>query len=421
MIDLQHLIDTAWRNNEFAQGGFILMAAGAALAYLRGIPGILWRWAKNRLLFTVEIDNTDQSFHWVMAWLASRGKGRFVQARARFDGDSGPPSRYGGDEHRRQGPTFDLSPRSFTTFRFKGRRVMAWLTKEPVQNSAEFRQTVTLQFLAARGCRELAQVLLTEAYELVVGRTGRVVEVWSVTGYGEWTLADRRPVRSLDTLVLPEGVKEQVFDDARKFLAEKDWYASVGVPWRRGYLLHGPAGSGKSTIAHVLASELGLNVYVVNLAATLEGGLERAMQWVPSGAIVLLEDIDTAYKNQREKSDGSHVSFAGLLNALDGVAAKDGRILIMTTNHKHLLDPALIRPGRADVHVLMDDATEDQARRMFRRFFPDANDDSAERFGRNWSGKSMAAIQNHLLTHRTDPAAACATLPSAEPGTSMAA
>jgi len=45
------------------------------------------------------------------------------------------------------------------------------------------------------------------------------------------------------------------------------------------------------------------------------------------------------------------VSFSGLLNAIDGVRSQEGRILFMTTNHKENLDPALLRPGRADKHI----------------------------------------------------------------------
>lgn len=45
------------------------------------------------------------------------------------------------------------------------------------------------------------------------------------------------------------------------------------------------------------------------------------------------------------------------MNALDGIRSVDGRILFMTTNHKEKLDPALLRPGRADVHVKLDNAS----------------------------------------------------------------
>jgi mitochondrial chaperone BCS1 len=63
------------------------------------------------------------------------------------------------------------------------------------------------------------------------------------------------------------------------------------------------------------------------------------------------------------------VTFSGFLNALDGVASGEERIVFMTTNHPERLDPALIRPGRVDLQVLIDDASPEQARRLFTRFY----------------------------------------------------
>ena len=65
----------------------------------------------------------------------------------------------------------------------------------------------------------------------------------------------------------------------------------------------------------------------------------------------------------------SSVTFSGFLNALDGVASGEERIIFMTTNHPERLDPALIRPGRVDLSVLIDDATPSQARILFTRFY----------------------------------------------------
>ena len=63
------------------------------------------------------------------------------------------------------------------------------------------------------------------------------------------------------------------------------------------------------------------------------------------------------------------MTFSGFLNALDGVASGEERIIFMTTNHPERLDPALIRPGRVDLSVLLDDATPEQARRLFLQFY----------------------------------------------------
>lgn len=63
------------------------------------------------------------------------------------------------------------------------------------------------------------------------------------------------------------------------------------------------------------------------------------------------------------------VSFSGLLNAIDGVASQEGRILIMTTNHKDRLDPALIRPGRVDVQIEFGYAGKETLVEIFRELY----------------------------------------------------
>uniref|UniRef100_A0A0D2Y895 BCS1 N-terminal domain-containing protein n=1 Tax=Fusarium oxysporum (strain Fo5176) TaxID=660025 RepID=A0A0D2Y895_FUSOF len=63
------------------------------------------------------------------------------------------------------------------------------------------------------------------------------------------------------------------------------------------------------------------------------------------------------------------ISLSGLLNAIDGVASHEGRILIMTTNKPESLDEALVRPGRVDLQVGFKNATSEQARQLFYRMY----------------------------------------------------
>lgn len=76
----------------------------------------------------------------------------------------------------------------------------------------------------------------------------------------------------------------------------------------------------------------------------------------------------------------SSVTFSGLLNALDGVASSEERIIFMTTNHYSRLDPALIRPGRVDLHEYLGDAEGEQAQRLFIKFY--GSDSDTERVWR---------------------------------------
>jgi chaperone BCS1 len=118
-------------------------------------------------------------------------------------------------------------------------------------------------------------------------------------------------------------------------------------------------GCGKTSFAQVLASELKLDICILNMSQKdlTDNSLAANLRDAPDKAIILLEDVDAIFVERTSASDksgrntNSGISFSGLLNAIDGVAAQEGRIFFMTTNHVEKLDPALIRPGRCDVKV----------------------------------------------------------------------
>jgi chaperone BCS1 len=211
----------------------------------------------------------------------------------------------------------------------------------------------------------------------------------------------------MESVILPDGQKERLVRDAKWFFGAANWYADRGVPYRRGYLFSGPPGTGKSSIVLLLASELGKPVYALNLASvTTDAAIMEAFAEVPLNAILLVEDIDAmriSKSRVETKKDGQPGSTAlttlsGLLNAIDGVAAPEGRLLVMTSNHPEKLDPALIRPGRIDLHERFELLGWDAVRRMFLRFHPGAAAE-ADRFAdRVGEAVSPAELQRILLT-----------------------
>lgn len=85
------------------------------------------------------------------------------------------------------------------------------------------------------------------------------------------------------------------------------------------------------------------------------------------------------------------MTFSGLLNALDGVASSEERIIFMTTNHFDQLDPALIRPGRVDLQEFLDDAAGEQARRLYVKFYGPSR---AEEQTRTWrEGEEVLSVE----------------------------
>ncbi|KAK5114789.1 hypothetical protein LTR85_010102 [Meristemomyces frigidus] len=255
-----------------------------------------------------------------------------------------------------------------------------------------------------------------------------------------WHAGILRPARSLDSVFLPDGVRDRLVSEVRTYLTDstKSYYSTIGVPWRRGLLLHGPPGTGKTKFTAMLASELNVDIYTLSLSATTISDvvLDSLFEQLPSKCIVLLEDIDSAGigresmksdKNEMRKATDS-VTLSGLLNALDGEWAVEGRIIIMTTNHIDRIDPALKRPGRIDRQQLFGYAAADVAVQIFQHFFSDSARrllgllqwptdqriaDLANTFAAGIPAGEItpAEVQEHLLEYRMDPAAAVLHVP----------
>ncbi|KAG0347163.1 hypothetical protein BG004_008319 [Podila humilis] len=160
-------------------------------------------------------------------------------------------------------------------------------------------------------------------------------------------------------------LKNYIVEDAKEFFASESWYAERGLPFRRGLLLYGSPGTGKTSFIHALAGELGLNIYVVNLSSKTisDDTLSELVSDTPSRCLLLIEDVDAAFVQRESKDAASGITFSGLLNSVDGVSAQEGRML-------YRLDEALIRPGRVDVRAKFGKATQSQAQELFVKFFP---------------------------------------------------
>ncbi|KAI5118666.1 hypothetical protein M0805_001039 [Coniferiporia weirii] len=239
--------------------------------------------------------------------------------------------------------------------------------------------------------RSVLQDLVQAARGEYLKSTTSKVTVHLSNSNGIWMTTVTKNRRSLSTLILPEGVKEALLADARDFLDSEEWYTWAGVPHRRGYLLYGEPGTGKSTTIHALAGELGLEIYYIQLASQgmTDSSLAQLISDAPSRCIILLEDLDCAFPSREDDDDNdeqnvdtlskaldhwgdkprSEVTLSGLLNVLDSVSSEEGRITFATTNHIERLDPALIRAGRMDVKVEYKLATRLQISQTFLRFY----------------------------------------------------
>lgn len=150
---------------------------------------------------------------------------------------------------------------------------------------------------------------------------------------------------TLDQVVLRGTMKEEILHDLSSFFTSRELYAEYGVPWKRGILLLGPPGNGKTHATKALINTLGQRcVYVRTFSRgmpdvfAIRAVFDRARDIAP--CLVVLEDLDAMITPENRSY---------FLNELDGFAGNDGILTLATTNHPERLDPAILdRPSRFD-------------------------------------------------------------------------
>ena len=219
---------------------------------------------------------------------------------------------------------------------------------------------------------EIAERYDTIMYERVKeevdsGRSPRPYASWTGMGWNWKELLPRDP----DSVVLHGSDKEDLFTDIDRFRSQKVEYLRTNIPWHRGYLFHGPPGTGKTSLGMAVASAYDMPIYFLPLNnVTSDADLVKAVSGIESReAVLILEDIDVVRATHNREKDSTNdkdksVTLAGLLNVLDGVNSPSGLVTIMTTNHLTTLDPALIRPGRVDMQIEIGFLDDDQLRRL---------------------------------------------------------
>lgn len=387
------------QTNHFFSGGFVLMVMGGLVAYCRNLPHKIWNWIETRVFIEFEIPMKDEAFAWFNDWLAkqtySRKRARWLTVKTLW--------------HDGTDPTIILSPAPGIHWLWWHKTLLI-VRRERKETPAESlgvpisQETFVVKMLTRD--RAKVEVLLRETYRATTRDDSDRINV-NVVRWGDWYSQGKRRRRSIDSVILKDGLMEDLLADVQKFRESEQRYIDRGIPYRRGYLLYGPPGSGKSSTVTAIASHFKLDIYILNLSdpSMDDNRLQGLLASVNPNAILLIEDIDCAWK-KRDSAEKSGVTFSGLLNAVDGVAASEGRIVFMTTNHVDTLDPALVRPGRCDKHVFVDNACPEQAERLFKRFFDDPVRAADFAKMKGDGSHSMAALQVHLLKYDDDPYAA---------------
>jgi chaperone BCS1 len=421
--------------NELLTGIIFIGILGSVASTCYYVLNELWHIFLQNFVVTLTMNNSQEPFEWFMQFLAQemQNSNTFITSptvKLKFEhaynnwGDKIEEDLT--DEEFSKKLT--LEPGSgFHVIRFKN--TIFWFTRQPSpemvstgwENQPFLFETCSISTLALNKSHKAIQDLLhtAQANSRLMQHKDKT-KIYVPGDLDGWKVAFARTKRPFDSVVLDDDLANRILDDAKRFLVSSEWYRRKGTPFRRGYLLYGPPGCGKSSFVLAIAGMLNLSICVLTLSNPEldDNRLNIRLHEAPMNSIILLEDVDAIFLDRntplkKGDIDQRHVrgvTFSGLLNAIDGVASQeDGKLLFMTTNHIEKLDPALIRPGRCDVKIEFRYASKQQIGTYFAKFYSSETDITTltEEFLSFLPEKSlsitMAHLQGHLLCHKNNP------------------
>lgn len=376
-MPLNDVVSELASNNLFT-AGFGLFGVGAGAALLRKAMQGAFILFRRHYMITLEVPCRDKSYQWLLQWISQKGarKTQHLSVETSFvQRDTGHVS-----------TEYSFIPSIGTHIMFyRGNWIRVERTRQQatldIQMGIPFE---TVELTAFGRDRNIYFNMLEEAREMALKFTEGKTLLYAAMGPDWRQFGQPRKRRPISSVVLGEHIMDRILHDCREFISNPKWYSARGIPYRRGYLLYGPPGCGKSSFITALAGELEFSICLLNLSerGLTDDRLNQLLNNAPDRSIILLEDIDAAFMS-REESPAQHaaydglnrVTFSGLLNCLDGVASTEARIVFMTTNYLERLDPALIRPGRIDFKEYIGYCDRYQLEEMFKRFYAISNDD----------------------------------------------
>lgn len=164
----------------------------------------------------------------------------------------------------------------------------------------------------------------------------------------------RRPI-NLDKVVLTPEM-QNVINDVEKWRDKETLYEENGVPFKRGYLIHGLSGTGKTTVSKIISRKFGMTIRLIDINSDkmTDTTFKNLVASAPPHTLLVMDEADKQFEALLANKDRL-LTMSGILSAFDGpVPLSHGTIIIFTANKRYFLnsdelDAAMFRKGRIDI------------------------------------------------------------------------
>lgn len=380
--------------NPIVAGATSLWGLAVISWFGRNIPNTIWNKCKHELSTTLQINNSStgnnlENFSSFLLWFNTTRWARYSRSIA-FDGSYTSTVTDGITVGPGDGRHFFIYKRHFF-----------WLHRERNSTSAlstDISYELKIVMLG-RNRKILADLIDEFRYRPKSNKVG--IYQWTHSG-SEWTRVADVNRRNMSSVIIRNGIRDKIVNAIDEWCKSEEWYRARGLPYKLTYILHGPTGTGKTSLIKALASHYGYNLCTINLGDMSDRSLEPAFASTPEKSFIVIEDFDSsiavnardgmgisvdaehvqqksvndAVKNGGKKNaepPKSSLTLTGILNSLDGIIPLDNKIVFMTTNVLNKVDAALVRKGRVDDTYHIGLLADTEVREYIRLMFPEAH------------------------------------------------
>lgn len=402
ITELNALLETLLNNNEFAIGLVITFILGSTSYLLRSIPTTVYQFVKRHTITSLEIRSNMDSYYDLLKYLQVKGINTSSRKIKMLNGRYGDSKLSKALGYGSQFFILNKQPILILISQVDG------VTGDPID------QLTISKF--GRSHKYFDNIILNIKDNYKDAGVTRYYEYKN--NYNSMILT--QPRRKLSSIFIDKETKDLLTSTIDTFIKNEQFCIDHGIPYQLGILLYGPPGTGKTSLLKAIADYTNRDITTVSNIEELTSacGSEQDNKIIVAEEIDTygiakrdnVEDTDEIYRKEFKKIKKQKINNAmnihaftefllgKLLTSIDGLISNHGRILIITTNKRISLDPALTRPGRIDLQLNIGYMSTESLFNMLDVFFNDFIKPTEYQIIKNISPN---IIQNDILNNVT--------------------